>query len=347
MSSELMAHKRDYLRRKVNPLIQQLMVSLMKEEPEYVEDFCYQWFEQRRTGKGGNLTADQMASKASPQIRQGSEHSSSKSDEDSEEFDMAKVQARSKNKLGQPRTSVSAEVYGRFNQKKEYKAKIVPKTEAQKIRIRDRLSQAFMFSALDEKEKQIIIDAMEVKEFRSGDIVIQQGDSGDVLYVIDEGKLECSKIFSGKSSPTFLKYYNPGESFGELALLYNVPRAATIKALQNCILFSLDRECFNSIVKQAAINKLNKYTEFLRKIDIFKSLDNYEIGKVCECLNQQTYKPGEYVIREVGQSSAREKPEIVSTLSWTEKVEQPRRSVAKRRQSSNIKTAAITSESSP
>lgn len=45
-----------------------------------------------------------------------------------------------------------------------------------------------------------------------------------MLYVIDEGTLDCFKKFSGNSEPTFLKTYVPGESFGELALLYNAPR---------------------------------------------------------------------------------------------------------------------------
>jgi len=46
-----------------------------------------------------------------------------------------------------------------------------------------------------------------------------------------------------------------GESFGELALLYNAPRAASIKAKTNCVLFGLDRDCFNHIVKDAACRK--------------------------------------------------------------------------------------------
>jgi CRP-like cAMP-binding protein len=41
--------------------------------------------------------------------------------------------------------------------------------------------------------------------------------------------------------------------FGELALLYNVPRAATITAIEKCVLWSLDRETFNNIVKDAAM----------------------------------------------------------------------------------------------
>ena len=64
------------------------------------------------------------------------------------------------------RISVSAEVYGRFNQKSAFQAKVIVKSEEQKARIRTRLSQAFMFSALDDKEQEIVINAMEEKHFQ-------------------------------------------------------------------------------------------------------------------------------------------------------------------------------------
>lgn len=51
----------------------------------------------------------------------------------------------------------------------------------------------------------------------------------------------------------FLKLYSPGEAFGELALLYNAPRQATIRAKEDCILYALDRDTFNNIVKGAAV----------------------------------------------------------------------------------------------
>lgn len=72
------------------------------------------------------------------------------------------------------------------------------------------------------------------------------------MFVVDEGNLDCFKRFSKNAEETHLKVYSPGDSFGELALLYNAPRAATIIAKEDSILFSLDRECFNNIVKDAA-----------------------------------------------------------------------------------------------
>ena len=60
-----------------------------------------------------------------------------------------------------------------------------------------------------------------------------------------------------------MKEYNPGEAFGELALLYNCPRAATITANSDSKLWSLDRKTFNHIVKDAAANKREKFEEFL------------------------------------------------------------------------------------
>lgn len=64
------------------------------------------------------------------------------------------------------RISVSAEAYGAWNKKKAYVPKVVPKTQEQKERIKLRLEQAFMFNALDEREKQIVIDAMEEVKFK-------------------------------------------------------------------------------------------------------------------------------------------------------------------------------------
>lgn len=81
-------------------------------------------------------------------------------------------------------------------------------------------------------------------------MVITEGEDGDVLYVLESGELDCSKILDGKD--TYLKTFKPGDVFGELALLYNAPRAASIKSKTESLLWVLDRSTFNNIVKEAS-----------------------------------------------------------------------------------------------
>lgn len=52
-----------------------------------------------------------------------------------------------------------------------------------------------MFSALDEKDFEIVINAMDLVQFKTGDTVIKQGDDGESLYVVESGSLECHKLF--------------------------------------------------------------------------------------------------------------------------------------------------------
>ena len=67
---------------------------------------------------------------------------------------------------------------------------------------------------------------------------------------MESGKLSCSKILDGRD--TYLKTYKSGEVFGELALLYNAPRAASIRAETLAQVWALDRNTFNFIVKEAS-----------------------------------------------------------------------------------------------
>jgi cAMP-dependent protein kinase regulator len=104
---------------------------------------------------------------------------------------------------------------------------------------------------------------MDERKAKAGEAIITQGEEGNDLYVVESGVLSCSKLFPGKSEPTFLKKYQAGDSFGELALLYNAPRAATIIADTDALLWSLDRSTFTHIVKGAASKKREKYEAFL------------------------------------------------------------------------------------
>lgn len=95
-----------------------------------------------------------------------------------------------------------------------------------------------------------------------------------------------------------VKIYGPGESFGELALMYNSPRAATVIATTQCVLWKLDRETFNNIVKVAAQNKRNQYKNFLKSVEILSALDDYELEQISDALKSANFNKDDFIIRE-------------------------------------------------
>lgn len=89
-----------------------------------------------------------------------------------------------------------------------------------------------------------------------------------------------------------MKKYEKGDAFGELALLYNAPRAATITTETECTLWVLDRETFNHIVKDASRKRREKYEEFLMKVKILESMDSYERSVLSDGFVDEQFKSG-------------------------------------------------------
>jgi len=81
--------------------------------------------------------------------------------------------------------SVSAEVYGNFNKKEDYKPPVHPKTELQITAIKKRIEGNFMFDTLNPVDTKSIIDAILPATKKEGDMIIKQGDDGDNFYVVE------------------------------------------------------------------------------------------------------------------------------------------------------------------
>ena len=234
----------------------------------------------------------------------GSESEKSFSDEDDDDIDsnldnvLEKMPEAKKKMSLIPRSAVSAEAYGKFNKKEDFKARFIEKSPEQISRIKTRIIHSFLFGNLEAKDLDIVIGAMEEKKFKPGEEVIKQGENGDCLYCIEDGNLDCYKQFKPNEEPKLVKQYQPGETFGELALLYNAPRAATIKAKTDCVLWVLDRETFNNIVKDAAQKKREKYESFLRKVDILSTIDSYELMQISDAIKTAVFHHDDYIIKE-------------------------------------------------
>jgi cAMP-dependent protein kinase regulator len=297
-----------YLETKIRPIMDGMILQLISERPENPANFILDWLQKTGGYTQNGLTQDETDELENLRIEMNKfksliiedEIEKILSDQESdEEIKQNEIEDKKKSIKGKgKRTGVSAEAYGKFNKKEDYKPRYIPKSDVQIKRITNKISQSFIFNSLDEKGMKIIIGAMEEKIFYPGDYVIKQGDHGNCLYIVESGKLDCYKKFINNEEK-LVKQYIEGDSFGELALLYNAPRAASVIAKSKCILWALDRETFIHIVKNETVKKREKYEKFLKSVEAFRGMDSYELSLICDVLKPCIFKPGEYVIREV------------------------------------------------
>lgn len=296
MDSVVLENKK-YLSRNVNPILELLIAELLKNQPDDPVEFMKNWLRSEGVAVQNKMN---LRTVNRPEGIESSSESDVDDDEELDEFvenqDHQKLVRKTDYKV--QRISVSAEAYGNYNKQGDFKPPVHGKSAEAQKKLYAKLSNAFLFSHLADKEKSILVQAMQEKSVAAGDSVIKQGDDGDVLYVVEQGELDCYRKFTKEGKDEYLLTYKAGDAFGELALLYNAPRAASIVAKSACVLFALDRETFNHIVKGAVIQRRNKFEHFLSKIPILDSLNGYEKDKICDCLQTKTYTNGEYIIRE-------------------------------------------------
>jgi hypothetical protein len=127
--------------------------------------------------------------------KEGRVESDSEPDEEEDHVEELIEQKKTSMVKKGPRTSVSAEVYGMFNEKKAFEPKVVPKSEDQIQRIQTKVLKSFIFNSLDERDLKTVVDAMEEFTCKENDEVIKQGDPGSVLYIIEKGTFDCFKQF--------------------------------------------------------------------------------------------------------------------------------------------------------
>lgn len=197
------------------------------------------------------------------------------------------------------RTSVSAEPVD-VSSMSAVTTRIIKKSEQEQKQIRAAVKTNFLFTSLTEEQMSMVVDAMELKKVAAGTNIIKQGEDGEEFFVIDEGECECFLDFKNGEPPKMVKHYQRGESFGELALMYNTTRAASIQAKTAVTLWVMDRATFRKVLMYTTSQKRSQYEDFLAKVPLLASMDSYERSKVADSLREVTYNNGERIITEGG-----------------------------------------------
>ncbi|XP_043480769.1 cAMP-dependent protein kinase type I regulatory subunit isoform X2 [Leptopilina heterotoma] len=173
-----------------------------------------------------------------------------------------------------------------------YVKKVVPKDYKTMNALSKAIGKNVLFAHLDEKERSDIFDAMFPVLFSPKETIIRQGDEGDNFYVIDQGEVEV--FVNGELVTTI----GEGGSFGELALIYGTPRAATVRAKTDVKLWGIDRDSYRRILMGSTIRKRKLYEEFLSRVSILESLDKWERLTVADALEPVTFEDGETIVRQ-------------------------------------------------
>ncbi|NXB69274.1 KAP0 kinase, partial [Donacobius atricapilla] len=205
------------------------------------------------------------------------------------------------------RGAISAEVYTEEDAA-SYVRKVIPKDYKTMAALAKAIEKNVLFTHLDDNERSDIFDAMFPVTYIAGETVIQQGkwqrDEGDNFYVVDQGEMD---VYVNSEWATSV---GEGGSFGELALIYGTPRAATVKAKTNVKLWGIDRDSYRRILMASipqnldlcfgscgnTLRKRNMYEKFLSKVSILESLDKWERLTVADALEPVQFEDGQKIV---------------------------------------------------
>ncbi len=197
----------DYCEIKLKDIVEDLLLELAKKKPSDIINYSMDWLMKRGGFTINGLTIEERDElqrlrkelkkyrELHEQNKAGNNSFDEDDNSDEEEETVHEVRQHPKMSIRAPRIAVSAEAYGDFNKKGDFKPVVHKKHEDQITAIRSRLIHSFLFNSLESSDFKIVIDAMEGQNFKKGDVIINQGDQGDCLYIVEEGELDCFKKF--------------------------------------------------------------------------------------------------------------------------------------------------------
>lgn len=273
-------------------LLQDFTVEVLRKRPADLLQFAAQYFD-NLLEKRASDNAKNLLSKLSTPNHMDSNHVE-EDDVYTDEDEIGEMPELPKGRFvaGGRRHSVAAEKYNPEEDTSEEPDIVHPKTDDERHYLLKTIGHIFIFRSLEQKQVDKVIDAMFGRQVDQDDVIIEQGDDGDNFYVIESGKYD---IFVNKQK---VGEYDQKGSFGELALMYNMPRAATIIAASPGKLWALDRLTFKRIVLKSAFEKRKMYEQLLDNMPMFKSLNSYERMNVADALFSKSFKNGESIIKQ-------------------------------------------------
>lgn len=191
-----------------------------------------------------------------------------------------------------PREGISGEIFN-LNKLAAELTKCDKSVESEDLIKKSMLKNPFLKESLKkEKVLKATVDVMYLKNYPAGSCVIREGEPGSNLYVCADGFLD---VLQGNKKINTLQ---PGTVFGELALLYNQKRMATIVAKTPCSLWVLDRKDFHHIIMKDNIQRREENVKYLKSVPLLKNLDDSVLKKMSDLLTAKLFPKDTVIIKQ-------------------------------------------------
>jgi cAMP-dependent protein kinase regulator len=175
--------------------------------------------------------------------------------------------------------------------------KNLPKTEAQTAALALAMKRTILFRGLDTHEMKMLFDAFECEEFPENSVIFEKGDDGDRFYLIETGR--CQIVLSDDDGTEVGHVFvGDGDTFGELGVMYGTPRAATVVSVLPTATWWIDRDTYRGLLLMQTVRKRDRFKKFLKSIDIFSSINDYERARIADVLDVMEVGPGTTIVSE-------------------------------------------------
>lgn len=187
-------------------------------------------------------------------------------------------------------------------------APVYDKSDQDTTRLLQLWKESFLTNTLSLSDQETLAAAMQLQSFTMDQSIIRYGDIGDKYYVLKSGTVKVKVYQPGttlkdsiviiEKQLSVLTQDAPVVGFGEIALLMNDKRTASVICESPCEAWTLSADVFKHTIASNTLRRRNINLTYLNQVELFKTLETYEKLKLIDGLKVKSFTKGDFAIHQ-------------------------------------------------